>query len=190
MELFSGYEVLTDNLSKRFNNGVPVGIGLDICYKDWTVFVRASSALTRTKDSIVFNSATWHTRAQASLSRAEASIGYVTLERKRLVVTPFIGIGLTSFIPTSEDKEKIPEYENIGLKHATTYTLGLTTDIKIGKSIPSLVTNQNGQTYVFIRLRYAYNMPNLERKYMGFNGNIHALTVGVGLFRREMVRDN
>jgi hypothetical protein len=42
--------------------------------------------------------------------------------------------------------------------------------------------------YWFIRLRYAYLLPQFYRKYDGYGGNIHTLTLGIGCFQRRIKR--
>lgn len=187
VEFFSGYSVFTDNLSKHFYNSVPFGVAFDIAYKNWTLFVRDYIGSGRIRDSIAFSNVTWQKHSRATIYLPEVSVGYVTYENKHLVVTPFMGMSWASISPTDNDKNKIPEYKDIGLSFTKTYTLGMNVDFKLG------VSNQGAfktteSSYWFVRVRYAYNIGNFENRYTGFNGNIHSLTIGIGGFSRRMKR--
>ncbi|MEO5978238.1 MAG: hypothetical protein ABIS36_22970 [Chryseolinea sp.] len=187
VEFFTGYSLFTDNLSKRFYNTVAVGVAFDICYKNWTLFVRDYIGSSRIKDSIAFSNVTWQRHSKATLYLPEISVGYVTYENKFVIVTPFLGMSWASFSPTDNDKDKIPEYKNIGLSFTKTYTLGTNVDFKLGRSMTNKLKGSES-TYWFVRVRYAYNIGNFENQYTGFNGNIHSLTIGVGGFSRQVKR--
>lgn len=184
-EFFSGYGIFSGNLEEKFTNNVPIGIDFDICYKNIVLYLRDFIGFNNTKDSIPFKSATWEKNTQVRVFLPEASIGYVSLKNKRLMLTPFIGISSTSLTPTDYDKKNTPDYKNVGLDFTTTYTFGINLDVKLGKLKNTKLTFRQEKQYLFIRLRYAYNMPQFDHKYSGFNGNMHYITIGIGQFGRS-----
>ncbi len=119
----------------------------------------------------------------------EASVGYIILDNKTFKIAPFAGISGTDVAPTQNDLDKIAGLEKAELKFKTTYTPGLNLDIKLGPSKTPMVSSGQEQSYWFLRLRYAYNAPNFEKKYNGINGSMHYITVGIGGFGRRIKRD-
>jgi hypothetical protein len=183
-EFFSGYGVFTHNLKKCFKNNIPIGIAFDICYKKFILYLRNYIGFSKTKDSIQFKDGTWRKDAQVRVFLPEASLGYATIDNRFFKVAPFVGISSTDISPTDYDKKKYPEYENIELTFTTTYTLGLNLDFKLG----SFKKKKSEPSYGFVRVRYAYNKPQFNWKYNGFDGDFHYLTIGVGGFIRGIKR--
>ena len=187
-EFFSGYGVFTGNLQKNFKNNVPIGVAFDILYKNFALYLRDYIGFSRTNDSIAFPSGTWEKNAQVRVFLPEASIGYVALDNKLLKIAPFIGIASTDVSPTENDRIKIPQYKNIGLKFTATYTIGLNVDFKLAKSRIQMVAARE-ESYWFLKIRYAYNKPQFDWKYNGFSGDFHYVTIGIGGFGRKAKRD-
>jgi hypothetical protein len=182
-EFFSGYGVFTDKLEKNFNNNVPIGVAFDFCYKSFAVYLRNYIGLSKTKDSILFSNVVWRKDAPARVFLPEASLGFAVIDNTFLKLAPFVGIASASVSPTDYERKKIPEYENIGLTFTTAYTLGLNLDLKLKAK-----DNRSYPSYTFIRTRYGYTKPQFNMKYSGFAGDIHYLTVGIGLLNRPSRR--
>jgi hypothetical protein len=187
---FTGYGVLTDELSDKFTNPVPVGLDFDVSYKKFSLFFRIYIGLGETRDSINFPNATWKKEALTQLFLPEASVGYAVYSDRSVKLTPFVGISSMRVCPPESDRKKFPEYEHVGLNYTTTFTAGLNADFLIGKT-ESITSWGYGQrtSYLFVRLRYAYNQPGFDSEYPGFSGNLHSLTLGLGLFSRAWRRD-
>jgi len=185
-EFFSGYGTFTSNLGKNFKNNVPIGVAFDISYKNFILYLRGYIGFSKTTDSISFKKGTWRKGDQVRIFLPEASLGYVAFENKLFKMAPFVGISSTSVSPTDHDKDKIPEYKNVGLDFTTTYTFGFNIDFKLGKTNIPIASMKREESYWFIRIRYAYNKPQFDWKYSGFNGDFHYLTIGIGGFGRTI----
>lgn len=186
-EFFSGYGILTNDLKTHFKNTVPVGVGFDVAYKNFTLYLRDFIGFSRTKDSLHFPAGIWKKGAQARIYLPEASLSYPLLESRRFKLSPFAGIASCSFAPTENDRNKNLVNDDVELKFTTAYTFGLNVDWKLGKSYSGLVA-ANEDAYWFLRIRYAFNSPQFKNKYTGFNGNLHAVTIGIGGFGRPVKR--
>lgn len=187
-ELFSGYTQFTGDLQRQFKSSVPIGIAFDIGYKKALLFLRNYIGFSRTLEAIPFAGGTWKKGAQARVYLPEASLGYVLLNTNLLRLVPFAGISSTDIAPTEYDKSRIPEYENVELKFTTTYTAGINADFKLGKSTAGIVSMTAEQAFWLLRVRYAFNSPEFGKKYRGFEGNLHYLTIGIGGFGRKLKR--
>lgn len=177
-EVFSGYGLFTNKLESYFKNFVPFGWAVDIYRKNFVLYGRGTLGAGKTKDSIPFNNGTWRKESYTSILIPEITFGYIMMDNELLKFSPFIGISSTSISPTEKDINKIPEYEDVGLDLTTTYTMGINVDIKLGKWQPIL-----GKPNWFLRLRYAYNKPNFDWNYSGFNGTFHYVTIGIGEYQ-------
>lgn len=186
LEIFSGYGILTQELTNSFSNSVPIGFDFDLGYNRLMLYLRGYFGLGSTKDSIQFSQATWKKDEKAQTFLTEASLGYSIYSNSSIRVTPFVGIGGMSIKPPDRDKEDIPGYKHVGLDMTTTFTMGLNIDLFVGKS--SMEITYPGDADFFIRIRYAYNQPQFDKTYTGFSGNFHYLTIGFGMFGRGTKR--
>jgi hypothetical protein len=188
VEFFTGYGLFTDKLDYYFKRNIPIGVAFDVAYKNWTLFLRDYIGFSKTKVPIAFLSGTWEEGAQARVYLPEATVGYVVFDKRFLRVIPFAGISGTSVAPTEYDKNRIQEYENVGLDFTTTYTAGLSLDLKLGGPKTPGGSIPREQSFWFTRVRYAYNKLRFDNKYGGFGGNLHYITIGLGGFGRTVKR--
>ncbi len=189
-EFFSGYSVLTGNLSENFTNNVPVGASFDIYYKKLDLSLRYYIGIGKTSTNIPYSTGIWEDGSQANVLLPEVSLGYVIIDNKKIRITPFAGIGGTSISPPENDLNENPDLKEVALDYSTTYTFGATFDFKFGSSAISFITDNTVENdYWFLRIRYSYIMPQFESKYPGLTGNMHCITIGFGIFGQRMKRD-
>ena len=186
-EFFGGYSVFTGDLNNTFNNPIPIGIAFDVYYKRWVLYLRNYIGFSKTKVDIPYKYGVWNKGLQANIIVPEASLGYVLLDNKFLKLAPFAGFGGTYISPTENEIQKDPDLKNAEFKIAATYSVGFNTDIKLGRSKMPILTFGDEERYVFLRLRYTYDMPQMGKKY-GLSGNLHNITIGIGGFGRRIKR--
>ncbi len=184
MDFFSGYGIFTDQLAGKFKNNVPFGVAFEIHYKKLALYLRDYIGFTKTKDSIHFDKATWAPNFKANIFLPEASLGIVAFDSRLLRAVPFAGLAGMDISPPENDRNKYPELDDVGLKFATTYTLGLNLDFKIGRTVSLVSADKVEQSFWFIKLRYAYNRPQFKR----VTGDFHNITIGIGGFDRSVKR--
>jgi len=186
-EFFSGYGFYTGNLSKSYTNNIPIGVAFDICYKNFELYLRDYIGFNKTKKDIDYSLGTWEKGSNTMVFLPEASLGYVTYNDNRFKVSPFAGIGLMDISPPSNDTKDTPELKEVSLKFTATYIVGINFDIKFGpKRTP---VNNPKTSYGFIRIRYAYNIPEFDKKFDGMSGNMHYITIGYGGMSRGLKRE-
>lgn len=189
VEFFSGYGLFTAELKNYYKNIVPIGIGIDIYYKKFSLYLRDYIGFSKTKIDIPYSSGIWKKESSVTIFLPEASLGFVISDNKLLKVVPFTGIASTDISPPQHDLNQEQDMEQVELKFTTTYAIGLDIDIKLGSSRISSAKQGVRQDYTFLRLRYAYMMPQFENKYAGMSGNIHSITIGIGGFQRNIIRE-
>lgn len=182
-EFFSGYGVFTDDLENNFNNNVPIGVAFDVSYKNINLYLRNYIGFSKTKIDIPYDNEKWEKDSQTRIFLPEISLGYTTLDNNSFKLVPFAGISWTGITATQYDIDIHESLRNVE-KWATTYTTGLNFDYKFKTN-----KNQFENSYWFIKLRYAYNLPQFENKYDVYGGNMHYITIGVGQFGRMMKDD-
>lgn len=94
-------------------------------------------------------------------------------------------MGWTDLGPTTFYMENNPDLRNATLTFTQTPTVGVNLDLIMGRiNMPMIAVDE--QNYWMIRLRYAHHSPRFDKKYTGFDGNIHSITVGIGGFGRRL----
>ncbi len=185
VEFFSGYGRYTDQLEEEFKNSIPIGIAFDVTYQNWVLFMRNYIGITRNKNDISYGTGVWPRMSQARMFLPELSLGYHVLKSEHFILTPFAGMGWTDLGPTIFDMENNPDLRNATLTFTQTPTVGVNLDLIMGRiNMPMIAVNE--QNYWMIRLRYAHHSPRFDKKYTGFDGNIHSITVGIGGFGRSL----
>ena len=126
----------------------------------------------------------WKKEEAALTFIGEAALGYTVLETDRIKLSPFGGIGVTEISAPEDDLNTNPDLEHLIVGPDVTYSLGATLDYKLGLETGELVENK--KTYWFLRLRYAYVMP----QFLGNpGGNLHTLSLGFGAVFRNLKRE-
>ncbi|WP_324721514.1 hypothetical protein [Salinimicrobium sp. HB62] len=185
-EFFSGYGFLTGNLSNSFKDNIPMGVAFDVEYKKWTLYLRNYIGFSSNKEERPFNGGVWEKDSQVRIYLPEAAIGYAIVNNERFKISPFAGIGATSFGPTEYDIEKEPGVEEAGLDFTTTYTAGFNIDYKLNWGTGLLAPNSPKHSYWFIRLRYGFAAPQFGQEY---SGGMHYVTIGLGGLYRGSKRE-
>lgn len=186
-EFFSGYGILTGDLSKTFNNLVPIGVAFDVYYKNWVIYFRGTVGISKTKVDLPYNNGVWKTGSTANIALPEASLGYVIMDKRFFKLAPFAGFGGTEISAPGTEIKKYPDLKNAGYKVTRTYFVGVNTDIKLGQAKMRSSGYGTEESYGFLRIRYTYAIPELERRY-NLPGNIHTITVGIGGLARKIKR--
>lgn len=176
-EFFSGYGLLTGELSEEFQNSIPMGIAFDVEYNDFTLYLRNYIGFSFTKKERPYNGGVWEEDSQVRVYLPEASLGYAVIDNSRIKLSPFAGIASTSISPTEVDIDREPDVEEAGLDFTTTYMAGLNLDFKLKWDTGLLTPDESQHSYWFIRVRYGYSAPQFGA---GNSGNMHYLTVGLG----------
>ena len=105
-----------------------------------------------------------------------SSLGFAVLHSGRFKLAPFAGIGVVSIgVSSNKKRDKIPELKEL-FKSASSYSVGASVDIKLGKMGSSRHESQNE----FIRIRYGYGIPRFSNKYDGMAGNVHQFSIEYG----------
>lgn len=180
--LYCGYGGFTQDLKQNYMCNLSGGFDFDIYYKNFALYLHAYMGVGSTRRDIAYDNGIWEKRADFSVTYPEASLGYVTVDNKILKIAPFVGIATTIIGPTEDALTIVPDLEKVKLNYTPTYTIGINIDFKTGDY-------RTENSFWFFRLRYAYNTYQFSNKYVGMNGNMHCLTIGVGGFGRNTKRD-
>lgn len=187
VEFFTGYGLLTGDLSGQYSNTVIVGFDFDLEYKKFTLYLRGYIGIGKLKRDREFSTGIWEKGATSNIGIPEASFGYAVLDNKTVKLSPFAGIGGIEITAPQPDIDKYPELEDASL-YSTVYTLGINLDVKLGwdTSAHLMYNVPKDKSYWFLRVRYGYTLPQLNE--VGHNGNIHHITIGIGGVYRGMKR--
>jgi len=185
MEFFTGYGMFSGELADWFSNTGAFGMGIDGEYDKLTLSLRIAGWIGTTGKDISNEQGMLWKKGEAALTFiGEAALGYTVLETDRIKLSPFGGIGVTEISAPEDDLNTNPDLEHLIVGPDVTYSLGATLDYKLGLETGELVENK--KTYWFLRLRYAYVMP----QFLGNpGGNLHTLSLGFGAVFRNLKRE-
>jgi len=166
-----------------------MGVAFDIYYKKVALYLRDYIGFSSTKHDFTNGNVVWDKKSQVRVYLPEATIGYVIKDGKHFKLAPFAGFSSMDISPTDNDLKEKPDLKDYELSFTTTYTVGLNVDLKLRKPHIAMLTREQEQSYLFLRIRYGYNFPQFANSYSGFGGNMQYITIGFGGFARRMIRD-
>lgn len=179
-EVFSGYGIFTNELHSYFRNNLAFGPEFGLYYSRFSLSLRGYVGQSKTIQDIPYSRGTWTKDSRAETFIPQAFLGYTVRNRYYWFMhfQPFLGIGATDISPSSSDLKKFPDLKYAGLDYTLTYSIGL----KIDLSLDKLFYLYHGSPYFWLRLRYCYNHMQFDKRYDGFKGNMHYLTLGIGFY--------
>lgn len=170
-EIFSGYNFYTGDLNENYTNYFPVGLALDVDYKNFKIFLRRSFGANKTKQDFDYYFGLWERHSRVHTFKSETALGYTVYHKKPLKLTPFLGITRIKINPPTAHTGKEVDPKK-GLLKSTKYTIGINLDIKCR-------ITTNGQ-YSFVRIRSGYGMQRPNNNNDVITGNIPFITIGYG----------
>jgi len=188
MELSSGYGIFSNNLTNHFSNIVPISFAFDISYKNVVFSLGGYTGVGHTLHDFTEHTVVWPQKSSYSFDLFEVSLGYVVHHGKHFKLEPFVGIGTSGITPDLGDIDKQPYLDEYEWDFAT-YKIGLNLDYIISDTFSFFFENLFDMSNTFLRLQYAYCLPQFSKKYPGFEGSLHSITLGIGGFERNKVRD-
>ena len=176
-----GYGILTSSSKDYFSNPVNMAFGFDIQYKSALFFLRAIVGFNKVKQPFLDGKDLWPIGLKTGLAVADLSVGYPLLFGKRIVFTPFIGLG---YIEYSSMDQSAPYKDYIFGNVAM--TLGVNCDYIFNQKIDFLNdVFSMGKSHWLVRTRITaapYNFSN------GINGWSYNFTVGLGIFGNSIYK--
>ena len=185
MEFFGGYGLFSGELSDAFTNPIAIGLSIDGEYKKFTLNLRMALLPGKTAEELSNRRGdVWAKDEPTNGALGEMTLGYALLETGKIKFSPFAGIGIAEITAPEEDLEENPGLERLAVGSDVAYSLGANLDFKLGWKTGEIVKNE--KTYYFIRLRYAYVMP----QFSGYpQGNMHTFSIGLGGIFRGVKRE-
>lgn len=178
--MFSGYNILSNDLSDKFKNFISFGGSASIEYNNAVIMsIGLVYGPSKTKEDIMLNEKIWNKNSRANFYRVEVYLGHAVFDSKPLKIIPILGVSFDD-IKTKEPNPYDFDYEDTLLHEKVQFSedsffLGLILDIKTANNYSS-----NPKSYGAIRIKYSYLMTDFENKYNMFDGNIHSITLGIG----------
>ena len=126
----------------------------------------------------------WEKDKATNGALGEVSLGYALLESDKIKFSPFVGIGVAEITAPENDLKENPALEHLAVGSDVAYSLGGNLDFKLGWKTGEIV--ENNKTYWYLRLRYAYVMPQFSGQ---IQGNMHTLSIGLGGIFRNLKRE-
>ncbi|HNX66365.1 MAG TPA: hypothetical protein PKH02_05745 [Bacteroidales bacterium] len=179
--IYTGYNALTGDLLHYFNNNVPFGLSAQVQYGIVVFDFNGSIAFSHLANDIYYDGGVWESDSWVSTHYFNFALGLNIGDPRSVSLTPFAGIGVTSFVRTQLFKDEDYEPGDGELGDTFTYSFGMNMDIFLTAGKSSGEGNTKGQMSTYLRLGYAYSSPQFEKKYDDFGGRMHFFTIGIFL---------
>ena len=191
VEFLSGLGCFTNDLENIYKNNLNLGVAFDFYYRKFAVYLRTNSGICRTKRDITYSNGVWAKNSPVQISLFDAHIGFPIAENNYLKLSPVIGIGAAEIGPPQGKVDENPDLNQVTLKFSTIYSLGMNLEINLKR-----VYYDSGEWFghgpeqfnLFLRLRYTYNHMQFDRKYNGYSGDMHFLTIGFGFTGYKLIQ--
>lgn len=182
-DFYSGYGIVTSTLSDTYKNPIPLGFSLDLSYANFILRGYVTAGFSSLKKDMDYSIGTWEKGETMSFFNAGANIGYNVFDSKLLKVSPYAGVGYMSVGVPEKDKDDIPELKELKV-NSLALTLGASIEFKLARE------NWRGaeKGYLLLRLSYSYHSLRFKSKYAPISGDMHYITLGFGMFGRNIVK--
>lgn len=184
MDVYTGYNLFTHDLNKKYGNNVQLGLGFSGSYKNLLLDFRFAIGLGTTNQNIELDEVIWKEGSAIRAYSQGLELGYKLFKTRDFDISPYIGIGGVYIEPIGKDMDDYPvlKYAKIS---TTFYSAGISFDYKMSGKEYYSNTNEG---FWFIRFRYTYAINEEFHKFVK-TGNGHYLTIGMGIAGRKMIRE-
>lgn len=188
LEAFAGISFLTGKIKNIYSDEAVGGGGgaVDIYYKKFEFVLRMFGGSLKVTKDMEYSTGIYPKDSAMTVFLPELSFGYTAFENHRIKLAPFVGIGGFFVHTSSTERKKIPELKELSVS-AFAFNLGTSFDIRFGKK-PQYLYYPNSFDG-FIRIRYNFCLPIFSTKNNITNGQMHTLTIGIGVFARNSKRE-
>jgi hypothetical protein len=192
--LSSGQIIPTGTLRNHFSNGIPVRFGLTLNYNRFNFSASFGGSIGREIKEELMYQKPWLQGDKFIYTNGELLFGYSFLDKKRIGVTPFVGISGIGISPykKNEDDTYYDDVENIISNNPIKY--GLNLDFRWGRSdckSISIYGRGAGNDYVYgiTTLSIGYNNPKFNETLLTLNGGLWFIEIGIAYkyqFKRKV----
>ena len=188
VEVFAGMNFPTGRLRNSYRDACFGGGAIDIYFKKFEFILRFFGGSYSLKNDIEYSQGFYSKDSTLKVFLPELSFGYSILDNYRLKLAPFVGIGGFFLNTSSAQRKEIPELKELSVS-AFAFNFGASFDIRFGQSKPRYKYYPNNDYGGFVRIRYNFCLPIFSKKHDAIGGQLHTVTVGVGLFARDSKRE-
>lgn len=179
-DVFLGYTVFNGGISETFEDCFSFGMTLDFYYRNFIMSFAFSLGGSELKKDIPFNLITWDKGRQADILFPHANLGYTFFNKRRVNITPFIGVSGTYIYPNYNDTPASTLYDDIELIADATWNIGVSLNLTSKTINTPLYMRRKSKMKAFIKLKYNYIHSGFKKDYHGLDGAMHQITMSFG----------
>jgi len=185
-EFFTGLGFYNGSVGNAIGPVIPLGITIEVTYQRVALKVIDYIGFSRTNDSITTKKASWRPNASARVFIPGITLGYYLIDKKSFKLCPFFGISSSSIGPALFKADK-KENKNVGFDFTSTLTYGISMEIYLNEERET-ASNWISRGRHYFRVSYTFYQPHFEKKYAGYAGNMHSITLGYVMFENPRWR--
>ncbi|MFZ1290507.1 MAG: hypothetical protein WAR79_10465 [Melioribacteraceae bacterium] len=181
-----GYGSFTGGTKDFIQSYMPLGMQLDLYYKDFVSSLRFSAGIIgKVKQEFEYKGI-WKKGLKLNIYHAELSVGFPMMYFSNFRVNPYAGVALGNISPPSEVAKEDGNDVDLGTEFG--FVFGLNSTISFSSSV-----NEFDDLAVFgdylLNIRFGYSTVSFKGRNPVLNGNTYFITLGFGGITRSLFRD-
>ncbi|MBK8946669.1 MAG: hypothetical protein IPM32_15555 [Ignavibacteriae bacterium] len=181
-----GFGSFTDGTIHYIKSYLPLGMQLDLYYKDFVSSLRFSAGvISKVKQEFEYIGI-WKKDLKLNIYHAELSLGFPIMYFSNLRVNPYAGVALGNISPPSEVAKEDGNDVDLGTEFG--FVFGFNTTISFSSTV-----NKFDDFSLFgdwlLNIRFGYSTVSFKDRNPLLNGNTYFITLGFGGISRSLFRD-
>ncbi len=187
-DLSIGYGGFEGGIAESFSEYFVLGMSFDFMYHNFDLNLGFSIGSSQLKKDIEYETVVWSKEKKGDVIVPSASLGYNVLSKKRINLTPFVGVSGIYISPQWEDMQNYTLLENVELNSDVSWNVGISLNFysKVFKT-PRYLKKMSLIQGV-LRLKYTYFHSGFKKEYYGLDGAMHQATIAFGGLTRRVKR--
>ena len=181
--IYTGLLENTGELHKYVSDAVPLNIGYETQYKKFRLHLGLGASFFGKINRYFFYQTNWNKGNIATYLNADLTLGYDVINNKHINLTPFAGIAKYGVIPKHRTDSFGNPVNNLSGKGLLYY--GFNIDYKFKFRNTCLQAKGSPIQFKFIRFRFGYYDPEMNKVIKAFSGKTLFFNIGVGFYEKE-----
>lgn len=179
-ECYAGVSAFSGRLSGIFYPTVLSGIKFDFRYNRLLLQLNDCLGLGNNSDSVVSGEKKWQKNTGSFMMCPAIAGGAYFIDRKKVKVCAFAGISSMYVVPITKWGG------DYGFDFTSTPVYGLSTEFF--RHVDERTNDWVNPDDIYLRVTYTFYQCRFDRKYPGYSGYMHAVTIGYVMFHRPIRR--
>ena len=178
MEFYSGAAIFNKSTQNYFDNGGFIGFGFIWGIDRLNINTRAAFVFSGLSQDVNYKDYIWQKGERAQIFLPELSLEYKFKPKKKLSLSPIIGIGWFSAAPYQTDKDKNVQLKNVNITSNGSPIIGFDIGWEFYETYYyNNIYNRLMHAFSSCNIRYIFQPNSFSSSYKDINGFSHNLSI-------------